>query len=371
MPLISPHDGVGTQLYGHVLRGRLMRVVPRAVRGDQRDLDRRSRPLQLRGRLQRRPAAERRWCAQADGSWREVDWDEALAQAAQGLQGAARTPGSGVLAQSLEHARGAVSAARLARGPGQRATSIIACGSAIFATRRPMRSRPGLGHADRRGRCSSMRCWSSARTCAARCRCSRTACARPRCAARSVSFINPARFEYLFPVHSVPRRRPRGMVADLAAVLRRRSGGAPAAPALARAARERCARRRDAHRARRRRRCSRGERRAMWLGALAARMQPLRGAARAGARAGRSSPAPPRRARRGRQRGRRLSGRRGAAPRGGRRAARAQPGLQRARRCSQQPLPGYLLLDVEPWADACADPRRCATLARARAAWSR
>ena len=28
-PLISPHDGVGTQLYGHVLRGRLMRVVPR------------------------------------------------------------------------------------------------------------------------------------------------------------------------------------------------------------------------------------------------------------------------------------------------------------------------------------------------------
>ena len=26
---MSPHDGVGTNLYGHVLRGRLMRVVPR------------------------------------------------------------------------------------------------------------------------------------------------------------------------------------------------------------------------------------------------------------------------------------------------------------------------------------------------------
>ena len=28
-PLVSPHDAVGTNLYGHVLRGRLMRVVPR------------------------------------------------------------------------------------------------------------------------------------------------------------------------------------------------------------------------------------------------------------------------------------------------------------------------------------------------------
>ena len=28
-PLISPHDPVGTNLFGHVLRGKLMRVVPR------------------------------------------------------------------------------------------------------------------------------------------------------------------------------------------------------------------------------------------------------------------------------------------------------------------------------------------------------
>ena len=26
---MSPHDGVGTNLFGHVLRGKLMRVVPR------------------------------------------------------------------------------------------------------------------------------------------------------------------------------------------------------------------------------------------------------------------------------------------------------------------------------------------------------
>ena len=28
-PMVSPHDGVGTNLFGHVLRGKLMRVVPR------------------------------------------------------------------------------------------------------------------------------------------------------------------------------------------------------------------------------------------------------------------------------------------------------------------------------------------------------
>ncbi len=29
-PLVSPHDGVGTNMFGHMLRGKLMRVVPRA-----------------------------------------------------------------------------------------------------------------------------------------------------------------------------------------------------------------------------------------------------------------------------------------------------------------------------------------------------
>ena len=28
-PLVSPHDCAGSNLFGHVLRGRLMRVVPR------------------------------------------------------------------------------------------------------------------------------------------------------------------------------------------------------------------------------------------------------------------------------------------------------------------------------------------------------
>ena len=55
--LVSPHDGTGTNLWGHVLRGRLMRVVPRSNEDDQRDVDRGPRPLLLRGRVRGGPAA--------------------------------------------------------------------------------------------------------------------------------------------------------------------------------------------------------------------------------------------------------------------------------------------------------------------------
>ncbi len=90
--LVSPHDGVGTNLYGHVLRGRLMRVVPRAQRGHQRDLDRGSRPLQLRRHLCRGSAADA-----ADPprrSWQSVDWESALEQASVALKDIAARHGA-------------------------------------------------------------------------------------------------------------------------------------------------------------------------------------------------------------------------------------------------------------------------------------
>ncbi len=52
-PLVSPHDCAGTNLFGHVLRGRLMRVVPRDNEEHQRDVDLGPRPLQLRRALHR------------------------------------------------------------------------------------------------------------------------------------------------------------------------------------------------------------------------------------------------------------------------------------------------------------------------------
>ena len=85
VPLVSPHDGLGTNLYGHVLRGRLMRVVPRRNESinecwiSDRDrfsyegiysADRLLKPM-LRG---------------VDGGWRETDWQTALQTAANGLK---------------------------------------------------------------------------------------------------------------------------------------------------------------------------------------------------------------------------------------------------------------------------------------------
>src|ERR1700683_2906386 len=84
-PLISPHDGMGTQIYGHVLRGRLMRVVPRPCEEINEtwiaDRDRFSyEGVYSEDRL---VAPQLR---QADGSWCEVEWDLALHAGARGLK---------------------------------------------------------------------------------------------------------------------------------------------------------------------------------------------------------------------------------------------------------------------------------------------
>ncbi|MGC3980124.1 MAG: NADH-quinone oxidoreductase subunit NuoG [Steroidobacteraceae bacterium] len=82
-PLISPHDSVGANLFAHVLRGKVMRVVPRpnedvnetwiadrdrySYEGLYSD-DRLSKPLVREG-----------------NEWREVDWETALNRAAEKL----------------------------------------------------------------------------------------------------------------------------------------------------------------------------------------------------------------------------------------------------------------------------------------------
>src|SRR6202167_1782595 len=98
-PLISPHDGFGTQLYGHVLRGRLMRVVPRHCEQINEtwiaDRDRFSyEGIYSEDRLL---APQVR---QSDGSWREVDWDLALQAAIDALRGGAAAGGVGLLAHA-------------------------------------------------------------------------------------------------------------------------------------------------------------------------------------------------------------------------------------------------------------------------------
>ncbi len=91
--LVSPHDGVGTNLWGHVLRGRLMRVVPRENEEINEtwiaDRDRFSyEGIYATDRL-REPMMR------VEGRWREVSWEIALEAAAALLREAREEAGAG------------------------------------------------------------------------------------------------------------------------------------------------------------------------------------------------------------------------------------------------------------------------------------
>ncbi len=82
-PLVSPHDSVGSNLFAHVLRGRVMRVVPRANEEINEtwisDRDRFSyEGIYSEDRLQKPLIRE-------GNTWREVDWQTALNRAAEKL----------------------------------------------------------------------------------------------------------------------------------------------------------------------------------------------------------------------------------------------------------------------------------------------
>jgi NADH-quinone oxidoreductase subunit G len=92
VPFIAPHDGFGSNLFGHVLRGKLKRVVPRANDDVNEtwiaDRDRFSyEGVLAEDRLQRPMLRE------ASG-WREASWDEALGAAARGLAAAGASLGT-------------------------------------------------------------------------------------------------------------------------------------------------------------------------------------------------------------------------------------------------------------------------------------
>ncbi|MFM7625226.1 MAG: NADH-quinone oxidoreductase subunit NuoG, partial [Gammaproteobacteria bacterium] len=92
VPFVSPHDGIGSNLFGHVLRGKLKRVVPRA--NDEinetwiADRDRFSyEGLHAEDRLLKPMLREA-------GVWREASWEEALSAAARGLKAAGSATGT-------------------------------------------------------------------------------------------------------------------------------------------------------------------------------------------------------------------------------------------------------------------------------------
>ena len=263
-PLISPHDPVGTNLFGHVLRGRLMRVVPRENEAINEtwiaDRDRFSyegvySPDRLATPLLRRGE-----------TWVETDWESALAQVAQGLH--ARAADLGVLVSSSSTLEELYLAGRIARGLkshnvdhrlrqcdfrdqqadpvfpglGMRIAEVDSLNALLVIGANLRREVPILAH---RVRKAALR-------------------------GAQVAMLNPARFPYLFPVRAHLTSAPADLVADLSAVVAAAAAatGKPVPRHLDAAVGE--ARITDAHRAAAQVLLS-GEKRAVWLGALAAR----------------------------------------------------------------------------------------------------
>ena len=119
VPLVSPHDCVGTNLSAHVLRGRVMRIVPRANEAINEswiaDRDR----FSYEGFY----AADRavKPMVKEGGAWREVDWETALEAAAKGMQQVVREAGPaqvGVLASPIASLEELALTAKLARAIG-------------------------------------------------------------------------------------------------------------------------------------------------------------------------------------------------------------------------------------------------------------
>ena len=261
--LVSPHDGTGTNLFGHVLRGKLMRMVPRPNDAINEtwiaDRDRYSyEGVYSADRLEAPMVRE-------GSEWKRVTWEAALEKAAAGLKAAGadlatlanpsstaeelyllakitRALGSGNIDHRLRQADFRDQAADPA-APGLGGLSIAAIDqldALLVVGSNLRREAPLLAH-------------------------------RVRKAARrgaKITFLNPARYDYLFPVAAYLESAPSKQVADLAAVYSAALDGA--APAKHLASLVGGAQPNVAHRALAAALKS-GSKKAIWLGALALR----------------------------------------------------------------------------------------------------
>jgi NADH-quinone oxidoreductase subunit G len=359
-PLVSPHDGFGSRLYGHVLRGRLMRVVPQPCeeinetwiadrdRYSYLGLDAADRLLTPRIRA-------------SNGSWVDTDWDTALTTAARGLQGAA-TAGSarelGFLAHPSSTLEELYLLGRLAEGLGC-ANIDHRLRQRDFRDQNSDAGAPGLGMP-----LAEVDALDALFIVGANLRAEIPMLAhRVRKAAgrgARVSLLQPAAFKYLFPVAQSLTVPPAQMVSQLAGVLQAALHAAGVAPSAALAPLLGGVAVNDAQRAVASSLTS--GRRAIWLGALALRHSAyaeLRALARELAQVT------------GATFGELLEGANGTGaylagcvphrhPAG---QLRPASGMS-ARDMLERPLSAYLLLGTEPWADG-APPQALVTLENA------
>ena len=223
--LVSPHDSVGTNIYAHVLRGRVMRVVPRANEDINEtwiaDRDRFScEGIYSEDRLLKPLIRE-------SSGWRETDWESALTLVAERLGRVARQSAQqiGVLASAMSTLEELHLLARITRGLGSNnldhrlrrtdfrdqardplfpwlgcsiqelelANSVLVIGSHL------RQEVPLLAHRLRKAAVTR---------------------------GAKISFVNPARYEYLFPVAHYWTSNGHGMAQHLAAVVAAASSAA-------------------------------------------------------------------------------------------------------------------------------------------------
>ncbi|HEX6638573.1 MAG TPA: NADH-quinone oxidoreductase subunit NuoG, partial [Steroidobacteraceae bacterium] len=261
--LVSPHDGVGTNIFGHVLRGKLMRVVPRTNEAINEtwiaDRDRFSyEGLYAADRIGEPMVRE-------GGEWKRVTWEQALETAAKGLKAAGQDLAT--LASSSSTIEELYLLARITRGLGSgnidhrlRQTDFRDQDADPAAP-----SLGGLAIADIDDLEGLLVVGSNLR------REVPVLAHRVRKAARKgakIAFLNPARFDYLFPVAAYLESAPLAQVADLAAIYSACLDGATPAKhlsGLVSGVQPNTAHRAIATALRN------GTRRAIWLGALAQR----------------------------------------------------------------------------------------------------
>jgi NADH-quinone oxidoreductase subunit G len=356
-PLVSPHDGFGTQLYGHVLRGRLMRVVPRPCE----ELNETWIADRDRFSYEGIYSAERLQVPRVrlgDGRWHDTDWDTALAAMATGMQ-AAGAGGLGLLAHPSSTLEEFYLLGRIANGLGT-ANLDHRLRQRDFRDQGSDPALPGLGLP-----LAEVDALDALFIIGSNLRAELPMLAhRVRKAARRgarVSLLNPAEFEYLFPVDTALLATPSQMLPLLAGVLVAALEALEQRPAPELKALLAGVRASDAQRAVAA--TLTAGRRAIWLGALALRHSAyadLRSLARELARVT------------GAQLGELVEGANGAGAclagclphRDSAGAVRPASGLN-ARQMLEQPLAGYLLLGAEPWVDG-VQPLAFATLQRAR-----
>ena len=368
-PLVSPHDGFGSRLYGHVLRGKLMRVVPQPCEEINEtwicDRDRFG--------YEGLEAADRLTVPRvraSNGQWKDTDWDTAMGLMLSGLKAASAAGGSATGAAGggaglgfLAHASCTLEElylfARLAEGLGS-SNIDHRLRQRDFRDQGGDAAAPGLGmpltDVDALDALFVVGCNLRAEL--------PMLAHRVRKAARrgaAVSLLNPQRYEYLFPVANTLIAKPAEMRRELAGVLRAALDAAGASAPVALATLLEGAQASEAHKAIA---GSLGKgRRAIWLGGLALRHSAyaeLRVLARELARLT------------GATLGELAEGANAAgAYLAGCVPHRSPAGIVRsaygrnARQMLEEPLPGYLLLGAEPWADGL-QPRTLATLERAR-----